>query len=297
MKTTETNNTHTKSIDELSGREIAKLINKEDERIFKAIGEKCDNIGDGIELYAETYRSGHKIVSIGAGSSGRYGVLDSVELVPTYNANKSQLYGIICGGDKAMFGSIEGAEDHPEYAVEDLKKIGLEKGDLVIGIAASGDTPYTLGAINYAKEIGAKTISICCNENSAMSKAADISIDPEVGPEVINGSTRMKSGTTAKMVLNMLSTGAMIRCGRVYENYMVYVQPRNIKLVNRMKHMIMGILDVSEDKAAEIYEASGHVVAVGLVMYWCNVTREEAIDALDKCGGFVRKAVAKLNSK
>lgn len=297
MRTTESNNIKTISIDEMSGKEIAELINQEDQTVAKAISLETDKIGEGIELYAKVYQSGHKIFTIGAGSSGRYGVIDGVELVPTYNANKEQFEGIICGGKKAMFGSIEGAEDHGEYAVADLQEAGLKADDLVIGIAASGDTPYTLSALEYAKSIGAYTISISCNKNSAMSKVATVAIDPEVGPEVISGSTRMKAGTVAKLVLNILSTGAMIRSGRVYENYMVYVQPRNKKLVNRMITMLCDILSIEREEAEKLYEDSEHCVAVGLVMHWSNVSCAIAKDALEKNGGFVRKAVEYLKEK
>lgn len=297
MKTTESNNNRTIAIDEMNGKEIAELINKEDQLVAKMIGDEVEQIGKAIELYAKVYQDGNKIITIGAGSSGRYGVIDNVELVPTYNANKEQFEGIICGGKEAMFGSIEGAEDHKEYAEEDLQKAGIKKGDLVIGIAASGDTPYTLGALVYAKKVGAYTISICCNKNSAMSKVATIAIDPELGPEVISGSTRMKGGTAAKIILNMLSTGAMVRSGRVYENYMVYVQPRNKKLVQRMISMLESILDIGQEEAEQLYENSGHCVAVGLVMYWCQVNCEKAKQALAESGGFVRQAVKRIKTE
>ena len=289
--TTESNNQSSKGIDELSAQEICRIINEEDRKVPEAIEKEIPNIARAIDALAETYQNGGRIVTIGAGSSGRYGVIDGVELIPTFNADPERIIGIVCGGKEAMFRSIEGAEDKEELAVEDLKAVQFTKDDILIGSAASGNTPYTTAALQYAASLGARTIAICCNKDSRMSQVAEICIAPVAGPEVISGSTRMKGGTIEKMVMNMLSTGAMIRSGRVFDNYMVYVQPRNKKLVERMKNMIKDILGTDSKETDRLYEESGASVAAAIVMYKKKVGREEALDLLAAAGGNVRKAI------
>ncbi len=289
--TTESNNQSSKGIDELDSREICRIINEEDKKVPDAIEKEIPNIARAIDAIAETYQKGGRIVTIGAGSSGRYGVIDGVELIPTFNADPERIVGIVCGGKEAMFRSIEGAEDREELAIEDLKKIGFGKEDILIGSAASGNTPYTTAALEYAAGLGAHTVAICCNKDSRMSKVAEICIAPVAGAEVISGSTRMKGGTIEKMVMNMLSTGAMIRAGRVFDNYMVYVQPRNKKLVERMKNMIKDILGTGPEETDRLYEESGASVAAAIVMHKKHTDRETALKLLEAAGGNVRKAL------
>ena len=289
--TTESNNQSSKGIDELSSQEICRIINEEDKKVPKAIEKEIPHIAQAIDALAETYQNGGRIVTIGAGSSGRYGVIDGVELIPTFDADPDRIVGIVCGGKEAMFRSIEGAEDREELAVEDLKAINFGKKDILIGSAASGNTPYTTAALAYAASLGARTVAICCNKDSRMSQVAEICIAPVAGPEVISGSTRMKGGTIEKMVMNMLSTGAMIRSGRVFDNYMVYVQPRNKKLVERMKNMLKDILRITDEETDRLYEESGASVATAIVMYKKQVGREEALKLLDEAKGNVRSAI------
>lgn len=288
---TESNNRFSKGIDELNALEICRIIHEEDRKIPDAIEPELPKIALAIDAIAQTYQNGGRIVTIGAGSSGRYGIIDGVELIPTFNADPDRILGIVCGGKEAMFRSVEGAEDREELAVQDLEAIHFSANDILIGSAASGNTPYTTAAIRYAAGLGAKTVAICCNQDCLMSQAAAICIAPVAGAEVISGSTRMKGGTIEKMVLNMLSTGAMIRAGRVFDNYMVYVQPRNKKLVERMKGMISDILGTSPQETEQLYEGSGASVAVAIVMYRKKTDRQTAQRLLEEAGGNVRKAL------
>lgn len=292
--TTETENKITQNIDSLSSLEIVSLINQEDATIANAVQKELPAIAAAVDEIAKRYQEGGRIIYIGAGSSGRMGTLDAVELTPTYSVDPSRAFGIMAGGKEAMYRAIEGAEDSKELAIEDLQKVELSELDSVIGIAASGRTPYTISALEYAKKIGACTIAITCNASSELAKAADISIAPVVGAEVISGSTRMKAGTAQKMVVNMLSTGVMVRIGKVYKNYMVQVQPTNIKLVARAKNMIQKIVDVDAQTAETLFEQADGNVATAVVMHLKQVSKDTAITALQKTNGNVRKALALL---
>lgn len=292
--TTETENKITQNIDSLSSLEIVSLINQEDATIACAVQKELPAIAAAVDEIAKRYQEGGRIIYIGAGSSGRMGTLDAVELTPTYSVDPSRAFGIMAGGKEAMYRAIEGAEDSKELAIEDLQKVELTELDSVIGIAASGRTPYTISALEYAKKIGACTIAITCNASSELAKAADISIAPVVGAEVISGSTRMKAGTAQKMVVNMLSTGVMVRIGKVYKNYMVQVQPTNIKLVARAKNMIQKIVDVDAQTAESLFEQADGNVATAVVMHLKQVSKDTAITALQKTNGNVRKALALL---
>lgn len=289
--TTETANENTKKIDTLSSLEICELINSEDAKVALAVQKELPSIAKAIDGIAEKFLNGGRIIYIGAGTSGRMGTLDAVELTPTYNVDPSRAFGIMAGGQKAMYVAVEGAEDSRELALEDLKNIELTENDALIGIAASGRTPYVISALEYGNKVGAFTVSVTCNGNSEMAAIAQVSIAPVVGAEVISGSTRMKSGTAQKMVLNMISTGTMVKSGKVYQNYMVHVQPTNIKLVARSKNMIQTITGVDAETADHLFEVSGGSVAVAILMHEKNVSKEAALEALSKTHDSVRKAL------
>lgn len=276
--TTETVNEATRHIDTMSALEIASIIHLEDRKVSDAI--------------AERFVKGGRLIYCGAGSSGRMGVLDAVELTPTYSVSPKRAFGVMAGGAEAMYAAVEGAEDSAELALEDMERIALAADDCLIGIAASGRTPYTIAALEYGKKAGALTIAITCNQASGMAEVADISIAPVVGAEVISGSTRMKAGTAQKMIVNMLSTGAMIRSGKVYQNYMVHMQPTNEKLLMRAVRMLTEITGIAPDQAEQKMADSGNDVATAIVMIEGQCGREEAEHALTKVNRNVRKAIA-----
>lgn len=290
--TTETINEATKNIDQLDALGIVTLINQEDKKVADAVEKELPNIAKAVDAIAERFEAGGRIIYCGAGTSGRMGTLDAVELTPTYSVPPERAFGILAGGDTAMYCAVEGAEDSKELAVEDLKKASLTDKDCVIGIAASGRTPYTLSALEYANETGALSISITCNKDSAMAAAAQISIAPVVGPEVISGSTRMKSGTAQKMIANMISTGVMVRLGKVYQNYMVCVQPTNEKLIVRSCRMISQITGADTQKARQALEDAGMNVPQAIVMLQAGCPVEKAKEVLSQARGRVRDAIA-----
>ncbi len=292
--TTETVNANTVNIDRVSTLEVLQMINNEDKKVADAVEKELPHIAEAVDKMKERFLNGGRIIYTGAGSSGRMGTMDAVELTPTYNVDPSRAFGLIAGGKEAMYHAIEGAEDSKELALQDLKAINLNEKDIVIGIAASGRTPYTIATLEYGNEVGALTISVSCNGQSEMAKIAQISIAPVVGPEVISGSTRMKAGTAQKMVCNMLSTATMVGTGKVYQNYMVNVQATNEKLVKRAQNMIAKIINISEAEAAELFEAAGKSVAVAILMHEKNVSREAAQAALDKAQGKVSTALELL---
>ena len=289
--TTETVNEATKNIDSLDALGIARLINEEDKKVAFAIEAELPNVAKAIDAVAECFAKGGRIIYCGAGSSGRMGTLDAVELTPTYSVSPDRAFGLLAGGEKAMYRAVEGAEDSEELGIQDLKDVNLNANDCVIGIAASGRTPYTRAALQYANEIGALSVAITCNKDSEMAAIAQISIAPVVGAEVISGSTRMKAGTAQKMIVNMLSTGVMIRLGKVYQNYMVHVQPTNAKLVVRSTRMISQITGIGMDEAAEYLEKAGMRVANAIVMIKAECDAKKAEEALEQSKGRVREAI------
>ena len=289
--TTEGVNESTRNIDTLDSLEIIALINEEDKKIADAVEMVLPQIAEAVDAVAERFERGGRIIYCGAGSSGRMGTLDAVELTPTYSVSQERAFGLLAGGEQAMYTAVEGAEDSEELAVEDLKRVMLKLEDCVIGIAASGSTPYTTAALKYGKETGALTISVTCNQAGAMTELADISIAPVVGAEVINGSTRMKAGTAQKMVVNMLSTAVMVRLGKVYQNYMVHMQPTNEKLIMRAAHMIEEITGADKDRAFKTLQEADRNVAEAIVMIECGCERALAEEALLKSGGRVRAAI------
>ncbi len=293
---TESTNESTLNIDRMDSLEIVTLINNEDKKVAEAIEKVLPQIAEAVEAIVDRYKKGGRIIYCGAGSSGRMGTLDAVELTPTYSVEPTRAFGLLAGGEEAMYTAVEGAEDSGELAVEDLKRVKLTADDCVIGIAASGRTPYTKAALEFGKQTGAFTISVTCNQSSDMAKTADVSIAPVVGPEVINGSTRMKAGTAQKMVVNMLSTAAMIRLGKVYRNYMVHMQPTNEKLVKRAVKMIGEITGAEEEMALKVLYEADKDVAAAIVMIECGCKKDQAQKALLESGGQVRKAIASVEN-
>jgi len=292
--TTETVNEATRHIDTMSALEIVRIIHGEDRKVSDAIEQELPRIALAIDAIAERFIKGGRLIYCGAGSSGRMGVLDAVELTPTYSVSSERAFGIMAGGAEAMYVAVEGAEDSAELAFGDMERIALTADDCLIGIAASGRTPYTIAALEYGKKAGALTIAIICNQASGMAEIADISIAPVVGAEVISGSTRMKAGTAQKMIVNMLSTGAMVRSGKVYQNYMVHMQPTNEKLWERAVRMLTEITGIAPAQAEQKLAESGNDVAMTIVMIESQCGRKEADYALSEVNGNVRKAIALL---
>lgn len=290
--TTEQRNTNSMDIDARSTKEILEIINNEDKTVPIAVEKELPYIEQSVELIVNSLKNGGRLLYFGAGTSGRLGVVDASECPPTFGTPFGLIEGFIAGGKNAMFRAVEGAEDYEENGAEDVLKANVNDKDVVCGIAASRRTPYVVGAVKKAKELGAKTLFITCNPRSNFNiKEVDIAICPYVGPEVIMGSTRMKSGTAQKLVLNMLTTTAMIRMGKVYENMMIDLQMTNKKLVERSKKIVMTITGVSYDEAsAFLKKANGHV-KTALVMIKANVEYEDAQKRLELSDGFVRKAI------
>lgn len=289
--TTETRNEETMNLDELSTAEILKIMNSEDQKVAQRVGKVLPDITQAVEQIILSFNKKGRLFYIGAGTSGRLGVLDAAECVPTFGINPKMVQGLIAGGMKAMTIAVEGAEDSLELGARDLQSQNLTNKDIVVGIAASGRTPYVIGGLDYAKKVGAATISLACNDHAKISKHADINIEIAVGPEVLTGSTRLKSGTAQKLVLNMLSTASMVGIGKVYKNLMVDVKPTNAKLVERSKHIIMEATDVSYTVANDMFEKAGKDVKLAIVMILTNVDLNEAKKRLQVAKGFVRKTI------
>ncbi|WP_444964650.1 N-acetylmuramic acid 6-phosphate etherase [Pediococcus pentosaceus] len=289
--TTETRNEETMNLDELSTAEILKIMNSEDQKVAQRVGKVLPDITQAVEQIILSFNKKGRLFYIGAGTSGRLGVLDAAECVPTFGINPKMVQGLIAGGMKAMTIAVEGAEDSLELGARDLQSQNLTNKDIVVGIAASGRTPYVIGGLDYAKKVGAATISLACNDHAKISKHADINIEIAVGPEVLTGSTRLKSGTAQKLVLNMLSTASMVGIGKVYKNLMVDVKPANAKLVERSKHIIMEATDVSYTVANDMFEKAGKDVKLAIVMILTNVDLNEAKKRLQVAKGFVRKTI------
>lgn len=287
--TTEQRNEKTMHLDELSTEDFVALMNQEDQTVAQAIAKENTSIARVIDTVIEGFKQGGRLIYMGAGTSGRLGVLDAAECVPTFGVTRDDVIGLIAGGAKAMTEAVEGAEDSKTLGEQDLKHLKLNETDTVIGLAASGRTPYVIGGLEYANTIGANTAAIACNKNTAIGAVADIAIEIEVGPEILTGSTRLKSGTAQKLVLNMISTGAMVGIGKVYENLMVDVQPTNEKLRRRALNIISEVANTSESESKELFhDSNGHVKAA-IVMGLHDITYEEAVERLEKANGFIRK--------
>ncbi len=274
--TTEARNPQTMHIDQLDGSGIAALINQEDAKVAAAVATQNTQIGQAIDAIADRFRQGGRIIYMGAGTSGRLGALDAIELTPTYSVPPTRAFGLLAGGQDAMFKAVEGAEDSKALAINDLKAHALTALDVVIGIAASGRTPYTIGALEYANTVGALTVSLTCNADNDMMHIAQIAISPVVGPEVVTGSTRMKSGTAQKLVLNTISTGVMIKMGYVYENLMINVQPTNEKLVHRAIGILQQVLQIDAQAATALLAQADNNVPAAIVMHRRQVDLKQA---------------------
>jgi N-acetylmuramic acid 6-phosphate etherase len=288
---TETRNPNTMQLDEMSPKEILIAMNQEDKTVPETVENEIDSIEKVVKAVIHSFKNNGRLIYVGAGTSGRLGILDAVECVPTFGVSPNQVQGLIAGGMKAFTVAVEGAEDSAPLGEEDMKSINLTENDTVIGIAASGRTPYVIGALNYAKELNATTAAISCNKNAEMSKHADIAIEIETGPEVLTGSTRLKAGTAQKLVLNMISTASMIGIGKAYENLMVDVQATNEKLIERSKRIIMEATQVDYETAASYYEQAQHHVKTAIVMILLKCSYNEAVEKLTESNGFVRQSI------
>lgn len=290
---TEQRNPNTMNIDTLSTLDMVKLINREDHRVAEAVALVTDKIAEAVDVIAARLSTGGRLIYCGAGTSGRLGILDAVECPPTYSTDPETVQALMAGGYGAIFKAVEGAEDSKELGVTDMKSIGFSAKDVLVGIAASGRTPYVLGCMEYAKELGAPTVAVTCCPGSILDSFADIGIAPAPGPEVVTGSTRMKSGTAQKMVLNMLSTGAMIKLGKVYGNLMVDVKPSNEKLVRRCVTIVCSATDCTEEEAVDALEQCGYHPKTAIVMLLRSVDAETADRLLEAAGGRIAKVLAR----
>lgn len=290
---TERRNRAAASLDTMRAVEIARLINREDQKVPRAVSEALPHIAKAIELIAKQLGAGGRMIYVGAGTSGRIAALDASELPPTFNTDPKTVQYVIAGGDSALGMAAEYNEDSETLGKRELAKKKPTKKDVVVGIAASGRTPYTLAALREAKSRGAKTIAIACNPGSPLGRAADIAIVVEVGPEVVSGSSRMKAGTAQKMVLNMLSTGAMARLGYVYGNLMVNVHLKNEKLVERGVGVLQEVAGVDRKTAERALKAAGNRVPVAMIMLRHKIGRAAATERLQSANGNVRRALAR----
>jgi N-acetylmuramic acid 6-phosphate etherase len=296
---TEQRNPASMDVDARSIDEILKIISDEDKKVAPAVAQELPYISKAVGLVVKAIKEGGRLLYAGAGTSGRLGVLDAVECPPTYGTPDGMIQGMIAGGEKAMFKAQEGAEDREENGARAVNEQKVNDKDVVCGIAASLRTPYVVGAVKRAKELGAKTLYVTTNprarlyspEFTELAAMVDVAICPEVGPEVIMGSTRMKSGTAQKLVLNMITTAAMVRLGKVYENMMIDLQMTNLKLKERAKRVVMTITGVGYEEAAEYLAKAGGHVKTALVMIKAQVDREEAQRRLERADGFVRAAI------
>lgn len=288
---TETRNPDTMTLDQMSALELVTVMNREDHKVPEAIALALPQIASTVEVVEQAFRKGGRLFYLGAGTSGRLGVLDASECPPTFGVDSGMVVGLIAGGDRALRFPIEGAEDDRSLGKQDLVDHNLVPSDVVIGIAASGRTPYVLGALDYAHGIGCKTAAIACNLHSAIGQAADIAIEVSVGPEVLTGSTRLKAGSAQKMILNMITTGAMVRTGKAYQNLMVDVVQSNEKLRTRAENIVMAATDVSREQARRtIDEANGKVkLAITMILTGKDAASAQAL--LDQSGGSVHNAL------
>ncbi|MEN2466223.1 N-acetylmuramic acid 6-phosphate etherase [Ornithinibacillus sp. JPR2-1] len=288
---TEMRNENSMTIDTMSTSEILSVINKEDLKVALAVQQVLPDIEMAVDRIYQALKNGGRLFYVGAGTSGRLGILDAVECPPTYSTPPELVQAVIAGGPKAIEKAVEGAEDSEELGANDLAERELTELDIVVGIAASGRTPYVAGALKYAQKIGAATVSLTSNKQAVISQFADVKIEVETGPEVITGSTRMKAATAHKLILNMLTTTTMIKIGKVYENLMVDVKVSNQKLRERAINIVSTITGASYEKAEETLTQSNNEVKPAIVMIKANTTLDEAKRAIQQANGFVRKAI------
>lgn len=290
--TTESRNEKSMRLDSADTLEILRIINEEDQKVALAVQKVLPDVQVAVEYAVQSLSLGGRLIYVGAGTSGRLGVLDAVECPPTFSTSPETVLGLMAGGEKAFVQAVEGAEDNEEWGERDLREIGLTDRDTVVGIAASGRTPYVIGALKYARRIGARTVALSCNERARISQEADQAIEVVVGPEVLAGSTRMKAGTAQKMVLNMISTATMVKLGKVYENLMVDVNISNRKLKERAIEIIRTVTGVSRERAEESLEQARHEVKTAIVMIKAETTYERAVRLLERANGNVRRALS-----
>jgi N-acetylmuramic acid 6-phosphate etherase len=290
---TEQINGKTNDLDILPIYDALQIMNEEDAKVPQAIKEEIPQIEKAVGIVIEAFRKGGRLIYMGAGTSGRLGVLDAVECPPTFGTPPEMVVGLIAGGEGAFIKAVEGAEDSLAKGVDDLKDINLNSNDVVVGIAASGRTPYVIAGLNYAKKIGCKTVSIACNKGSEVGEVADIAIEVVVGPEVLTGSTRLKAGTAQKMVLNMISTISMVGIGKAYKNLMVDVQRTNKKLETRAENIIIAATEVDRELARRMLEEAGGSVKLAITMILLNCNADEAKERLILADGHIRKTLIK----
>ncbi len=288
---TETANERTRNLDTMSVSDLLAVMNEEDRTVPLAVAAALPVIERAVNVIVEARRRGGRLIYIGAGTSGRLGVLDAVECPPTFGTAPGEVLGLIAGGDRAFLRAVEGAEDDPDLAAADLRGVDLVAADVVVGVAASGRTPYVIGGLDYALEVGAATVSISCNVGSLISAHADVAIEVNTGPEILTGSTRLKAGSAQKLVCNMLSTASMIRTGKVFHNLMVDVQPTNAKLIDRARRIVSAATGADTKTAAAAIDLAGGHAKTAVVMLLAELGPEEATERLRLSGGHVRAAV------
>ncbi|TWT93457.1 N-acetylmuramic acid 6-phosphate etherase [Botrimarina colliarenosi] len=289
--TTEARNPASETLDGLTTVEMVRVMNSEDARVAEAVGREAEAIATVVDVVADRLKRGGRLIYTGAGTSGRLGVLDASECPPTFNTDPSMVVGIIAGGVQALTTAVEGAEDSPELGASDLEAIGLGPNDVLVGIATSGRTPYVVGGLRYARKVGAYTVALSCNAAAEIIEMADTAITPVVGPEVLSGSTRLKAGTATKLVLNTITTGAMVRLGKTFGNLMVDLRPTNSKLHSRAVRIVQQATGIDAAAAQAMLTACGGEVKLAIVAQLADVSPEEAQTRLAECGGLVRKSI------
>ena len=288
---TEQTNPASRHLDRMTALEMVSLINAEDRHVVDAVAREAANIARAVDLVADRLSRGGRLIYVGAGTSGRLGVLDAAECQPTFGLEEGRVIGVIAGGSRAVLSPVEGAEDDARQGALDVAALALNPHDIVVGLAASGVTPYVIGAVGHARSVGAATLGVCCTSGSPLSAAVDLCITPMVGPEVLTGSTRMKAGTAQKMVLNMLSTCSMVKLGKVYGHWMVDVKVSNEKLAARAISILTQITGADADRAANLLRQSGGQVKVALVCLLANIDPQPARDRLEQAAGRVSDSI------
>ncbi|WP_286783314.1 N-acetylmuramic acid 6-phosphate etherase [Leclercia sp. UBA1284] len=287
----ETRNPQTMDLDALSTFDLVSRFNQQDTLVAQAVKETLPEVAKAVDAAATSLKSGGRIIYMGAGTSGRLGVLDASECPPTFGVPHGLVIGLIAGGPGALLKAVEGAEDSPQLGEDDLRDIALAPQDLVVGLAASGRTPYVLGGLAYARQTGCTTVAISCNPGSPIAQVADIAISPVVGPEALTGSTRLKSGTAQKMVLNMISTGAMVKFGKVYQNLMVDMKATNVKLIDRACRMVVEATGTTREEAEKVLQQTDYDVKPAILMILSGLDATTARARLDQHSGFLRAAL------
>ncbi|MDV3426587.1 MAG: N-acetylmuramic acid 6-phosphate etherase [Bacillota bacterium] len=287
---TESRNLRTLNLDTMSVMELIRIMNEEDLRVIDTVKEALPQIEKCIQSVIYALNHNGRLIYMGAGTSGRLGILDAVECVPTFST-KDEVIGIIAGGNGAFVRAVEGAEDSEELAAKDLDDVNISENDVVVAIAASGRTPYAIGALKHSKKFNAKCVSITCNKDSELAKYADTAIEVDAGPEVLTGSTRLKAGTCQKIILNMISTASMVGIGKVYGNLMVDMKATNLKLVERAKRIVMESTGCDIDTASVTLETAGYSMKTAIIMILTGLTKEEADKKIEENHGFVRKCI------